>query len=332
MTVAERIKMIPTVDTHRIQDSTKIMAFMKCPRMYFFEYVIGWRSDSPNIHLVFGAAWHEAMEHLFLNGMTAVSVEEAYQKFETVYREAFDQTMDPIHEPKTPGNALRALVQYAKQYRHDREEFDVLHTEVAGSVMVGEEPIFFKVDTIVRDKRSGRINSLEHKTTTSFSPMWLHQWRQKFQVGTYTYALRLLYGPDEVDGVIINGVAIRNPAKLKLDGTPYANARDTEFQRVPSRFDNKKMADWFNQALYWLLYIRAEFERLYEERTDAEVLQAFPKNTENCVQYGKPCPYLDYCIAKPNPLQWGDTTPIGMMVDHWDPRAQVESAKEKVEL
>ena len=51
----------PTLQT---VDSTKINTFLDCPRQYFFTYVLGWRSDRPNNHLVFGQAWHEAMEHL----------------------------------------------------------------------------------------------------------------------------------------------------------------------------------------------------------------------------------------------------------------------------
>ena len=312
--------------THRVQDSTKIQSFMKCPRMYFFEYVLGWRPDEPNIHFVFGSAWHEVMEHFAIHGMAPEQIEAAFSKFEEIYRTSFSPFLDDQNGAKTPANALRALVMYAKKYARDAEEFQVLETEVAGSVLVDHYQLFFKIDTIIQDKQTGRINSLEHKTTSSFSPMWLNQWRQKFQVGAYAYALRCLYEPDAVDSIIINGACIRPEPAIKQNGEPRANARDTEFTRVPIRMSSGKVRDWITQATYWLEYIDGEFQALEACDEDEPVLHAFPKNTESCVNYGKPCPFLDFCVAKPNPLQYGDAMPVGMRREFWDPRSQQETA------
>lgn len=323
---------VETVDTHRVQDATKIKAFMKCPRFYFYSYVLGWRPEEPSIHLVFGSAWHEAMEYLMLHGLSAESIEGAYSLFETEYRKTYDPSMDLLNEPKTPANALRALVLYARNYKNDHLDFEVLHTEVAGSVLIGDDPLFFKIDTVVRDKVTGRISSLEHKTTTSFSSFWLHQWRQNFQVGTYTYALRTWYSNENVDGVIINGAMIKPPPRVKLNGELYANSRDCEFQRVPARMNETKVNDWVSQAAYWLAYIKAEFEALASCHPDDDVMRAFPKVTESCTQYGKPCPYIDFCVSQPNPLRYGNEVPIGMAVEHWDPREAQETANEVLEL
>ena len=88
--------MIQPHSSWNIIDSTKLNAFLECPRSYFYEYILGWRSEAPNLHLEFGKAWHLAMEHLILHGYDETSIKDAYLKFHEHYRSHFPELLDAL--------------------------------------------------------------------------------------------------------------------------------------------------------------------------------------------------------------------------------------------
>jgi hypothetical protein len=315
-------------ETWQVLDSTKIQSYMRCPRKFFYEYVLGWRSEVPSIHLVFGSSWHLAMEVLHDEGYTAEACAKGYLAAETEYRKSFPPEWDEGNKPKTMANLLRALPQYCERYAED--DFEVLHIEIAGSVAVAEGKLLhFKTDTICRNQQ-GQVFSLEHKSGGRFSTMWLNQWRQKMQIGVYSHVLYCMFDPQEVYGVIINGAFFANEPKRKLNGELYTNARDNEFHRVPSRRSLQAMEGWLVEVLALYNRILADYDKLAEEDDQQNIMTSFQRNTESCTDYGG-CPYLDVCSSWNNPLLHIEDPPVGMHVDFWDPRKH-ESVREVVEL
>ena len=292
-------------------DSTKINTFLDCPRQFFFSYVLGWRSDRPNNHLVFGSAWHEAMEHLLLNGYSELAVVEAYDKFEALYRESFPTDTDELFKPKTPNHALKALLAYCDFYRNDLNEFKTLHTEIAGSIAIdSERSIIFRMDSICESLRDGHLFSLEHKTKGSaFNRQWTDQWALAFQVGTYSHVLNCLAVDRPVKGVTINGVAFA--------------AKGCAFQRVPVHRSPAHMQNWLFHARHYCDRLEDEYEHLIAACSylDDAVLTAFPQNPQSCTKYFG-CAFYDFCCAWPNPLQHAEKPPLGFKMEHWDPLAQ----------
>jgi len=327
--------LIPEIQTWKITDSTKLQSFLTCPRWYFFEHILGWRMEEPNIHLVFGISVHKAMEKIYLAGgkpdFSAATLTKAYEAFLDYYRKFFSEMSDDDNSPKTPANFLRALPLYAGTYNHIDNEFDVLHSEVAGSIMVSDSRCFhFKMDVIAKSVAEG-IFSLEHKTGGRFSTVWARQWSQKVQIGTYAFVLACMFPDEETYGVKINGLFIKNPPKLKQDGTPYANSTDTEFHRVPIQKTIPQLDDWLWNVNFWMEFIEIEMDNLDKVKEDDEIMTAFPKNTESCNKYYG-CPYQDFCVAWLNPLRKCQEPPMGFVTEHWDPRSKEEEAKEVVEL
>ena len=292
-------------------DSTKINTFLDCPRQYFFNYVLGWVSDRPNNHLVFGSAWHEAMEHLLLNDYSELSIVQAYDKFETYYREHFPEDTDELFKPKTPTNALKALMAYCDHYRNDHQEFKTLHTEIAGSIAIDQDrAIIFRMDSICESKRDGHLFSLEHKTKGSaFNRQWNDQWALAFQVGTYSHVLNCLAVDRPVKGVTINGVAFA--------------AKGAAFQRVPVYRSPAHMQNWLFHARHYCDRLEDEYEHLIVacSSLDDAVLTAFPQNPQSCTKYFG-CAFYDFCCAWTNPLQHCERPPLGFKMEHWDPLAQ----------
>lgn len=305
---------VPYHDTFDVLDSSKIQAFQDCPRGFFLRYILGLEPTEPNIHLVFGSAWHEAMEYLLNNGLSNESVLEAFQLFQEVYYEAYPRDLiDLGHGPKTPENALEALVQYAEKFKH--EVIETLYTEVAGTVPIDQDRVIhFKLDSVIRDEE-GFIWSMEHKTTGRKSQAWMDKWSLKTQVGTYSHALFMLYGLNEVRGVKINGAVLRK--------------KSNEFIRIPVRKSKKMMQAWLWETKYWLDQIAWNMIELSKSSPSEDVLMAFPRNTESCCKFG--CRYPGICPVMENPLQLqddnGEIDLIGYRKNFWDPRDREEEAK-----
>lgn len=311
-----------------VMDSTKIQDYLECPRRFFFSRVLGWQPELTSVHLVFGSAWHEAMEFLAQNGHTLENVTPAFDKFMEIYRASFPPEMDSSNSPKTPTNALRALIKYVEVYPEPRD-YDVLHTEVAGCVSIGGFDIHFKMDTVCH----GEVGyfSHEHKTSKYFNKQWADQWRQSIQIGTYSHTLYCMYPEREVFGVYVNGAFIVDPPRIKKDGTPYEGSKDIEFQRLPARRTMASMQDWLETVTFWLECVDRDFAKLSECNESDPVLTAFHKNPKQCTNYGA-CPYLDHCVVQRNPLAHVNDIPLGMRVDHWDPRKQRDGAQKVVDL
>ena len=299
--------------THQVIDSTKLQAYLTCPRMYFWEYVLGWRREVPSNHLHFGSAWHEAMETLLRHGYGDDAVIMAYQAFEKKYREMYDSETDEIYAPKNPERALLALAKYVQRYSDDQYKYEVLHTEVAGTVAISESRLLrFKMDSIVRDKQDGSILSIEHKTGSS-TWGWDTQWPLSLQCGTYNHALNCMYEMDNVKGILISGTFFKKVKKISPDCI--------DFMRIPVFNQPWQMNRWLWLVNIYYEQIEREMEMAFSASDDEPNFDAFPLNPTNCSKFFG-CPYHDFCCAWENPLQHCHTPPIGFTEYRWDPSAE----------
>ena len=326
--MAKFSQIIPENELWSVLDASKVQDYSCCARKFMFRHVFGWRKvGEPNIHLEFGTAVHFAMEVLAEDGYTAESYAKAYTVFLDHYRKFFPVELDEHNKPKTPANLLRMLPQYGAYYRSD--DFDVLHVETAGSVPISDDRTMnFKMDTICQDDRG--YFSLEHKTSARYGPMWEAGWRQKIQVGVYNHVLYCLFPEEEVFGVIINGLFLSEPPKLRKDGQPYANAKDNSFHRVPARMSPDQLQGWLVDMNDITDCIEMNHTRLADTDESDPILHAFPRNREACTQYGV-CDYINTCSVCMNPLAYIHNPPMDFEIEHWDPR-DIPTVKERMEL
>lgn len=310
--------MIPSHKSHLVVDSTKLKAFMECPRSYFYEYILGWRPEAPNLHLEFGKAWHLAMEHLLLHGYDGASVRDAWQLLLEHYRKFFPVETDESNAPKNPSYALNALVAYCKNYAGEPATQEVLYTEIGGTVAMDEKRVMhFRMDSILRDLESGQIKSREHKTGSTLSRQWTDQWAVAVQTWVYNHVLYSLFPKEEVYGVEINGT--------------FFQKKETKFQRVPARRRLSMMEAGYWNIMHWLLELEWEMQRLADCKASDPVMMAFPTNPCHCTSYFG-CRYMDFCLAWPNPLQNVDEVPLGMKIEYWDPTEEETKANFNVSM
>lgn len=305
-------------EEHDILDSTKIKAFQSCPRKYFFSYILGWQSDTPNVHLAFGSGWHEALEHLHTSGMGDRQVEEAFLIFQKTFNEEFPQQMlSDQHKGKNEENALRALQEYARVYRN--EEMEVLFTETAGTVPIREDRVLHWKSDLIFESPRGEIWSLEHKTTGRGGSSWKQRWSLDFQISAYAYALSALFSDriEDVAGVKVNGAILRKSG-------------NNEFVRIPCRKSLEDNKLWLQEANHWIDMIEWNMDILRRTSVQDSTMFAFPRNPTSCTKYG--CPFDGLCENWSNPLQHCQEVPVGYEEDHWDPRRKEEEADNVVNL
>lgn len=302
----------------QVVDSTKLNEYIACPRRYFFRYILGWSEIEPSIHLEFGIAWHLAMEHLLLHDYSPQACKQAYILFLDHYRQFWSEAYDEGNAPKSPANVARGLFQYIEVYADDKQEFQVLETEIAGVVLLQEgRSIHFRMDSICSGERG--YFSLEHKTGKN-SRTWIDQWRQSIQIGTYLHVLNCMYDDKDVQGVRINAFFPSNPPRVKKDGELYAGARDNEFCRIPLHRSLKQMDDWFCTVDSYMKDLHDDTEKMLSTKASDSTMKAFRKCPVNCTQYFG-CAFADLCGAWPNPLAEAyDIVQPGFREKHWDPR------------
>ena len=323
---------LPLHSTCSMHDSTKLQTYMVCPRKYFYQYVVGWDIDVPNVHLEFGSAWHLTMEHLLIYGYERASIDAAYTKFCDHYNAHFSMEQDMQNGAKNKENAYLALLQYASLYKH-RDTFDVLQTEIAGDVTLGDNrKVSFKIDAVCSSPERG-IFCLEHKTTGGLTTLWQAEWQLKMQIHVYTHVLRLCYPPEEVYGVEINATCFRSMPRLKKDGTPYASDRGNEFLRLPIRKTTAAMQIWFEHIHELFDRLEYDFSLLAQTTHDTPVMRAFSMNTESCTKFGV-CPFHQICCNTlyANPLPYCDSIPLGYAEKRWDPREKEQTAKKVIHV
>lgn len=311
---------IPYHETFDVLDSSKLSTFQDCPRKFFYRYLLGWESEDPSIHLVFGSAWHEAMEVLFEDGpdYSNERIMEAYSRLESVYRESFPvEAEDESREPKTPQNALDALVSYSERYT-PRDTFTTNYVEVAGTVPITRDKlIHFKIDVVV-EKDNGDIWIIDHKTTGRKSRSWQEKWDLVIQPWAYIHAAMQLWGVDRVQGMLINGTVFRKT--------------DNEHVRMKVRKTMEDMQVGMWEARHWIQQLDWNMKELEKSSPDDNVMQAFPRNPASCCKFG--CQYPEFCKNWANPLARAnfDEPPIGFEKEFWDPREREKEAKNLVRL
>ena len=291
-----------------IIDSSKIQTYQTCPRQFMFEHILGWRFDRSRHDLIFGQAWHLAMEQMlkdYAEDKKYKKVEAAYAKFEELYRKYYTTETDMDLAPKNPGTALAMLHEYARTYSYDN--FGVVHTEASGLTPISNERfVSFRLDAVIDLGKDKGLAILEHKTTKYLSSTWQEQWPNKFQINLYSHALEVQFN-EPVYGIIVNGAVFR-----KSGG---------EFIRAVMRKSPDMKEFWIGQFNAWFDMIEADLERM-QDSINKPTLEAFPLNGESCTKYNRACPYIDFCRVWANPLHHCEETPIGFIKEYWDPRRE----------
>ena len=322
--------------TFNILDSTKLSTYQKCPREFFFSYILGWKPNEPNIHFRFGGAFHEAMEVLMNHqdgevvGYTEAAMYDAVKAFKNSWEDngvkgnddkdtamgvLLGEPVDTTNGAKTITNGLEAIAEYCTQYSGD--QFKTNFVEVSGSIPVNKDTkeqegdrIYFKMDALL--EKDGLNGCWDHKTTSYKSRSYEQDWELKKQVGTYNYVVNTLFN-GHTSGVTINGAILRRP---KRDGTC-----NNEFIRIPALIKENQLTLWLWEINELIERLKWDMKLFSQAKPSDRAMKAFARNDSACTQaYG--CPFHGFCDSESwaNPISKIDKIPMGYHREYWDPR------------
>ena len=308
----------------RLYDNTRLSAYKRCPRFYYYRHVRHWEPTGRRLPLVFGSAWHAAMEVVW----AAITPPAKPPSKETVIKAAYaaflqkwleeglpppdqiDYETEKEFAPRTPAQGLEMIVGYVEhRYKHSMD-FELKSVEKAFAVPLDpDQPDLFyvgKMDKIVVYR--GKYLGIEHKTTTAykkggpFRGIFVDSFSPNSQVDGYLYALHMLF-PDKVGGVWVDAALVHKS--------------EEGFMFIPVERQLQHLDSWLSDTLTWVRRVEGDTQQAEEEKASAPYLSAFPKNTNSCWDFMSACPYLGMCKAYSNPKD--KPIPAGFIAKKWDP-------------
>jgi hypothetical protein len=111
----------PFLPDSRVQyawDSTSLGWLKRCPRLYYYHMILGWRPKDEPIHLRFGIEYHNALHKYELHRQLGASHQEALH---TTVKDLLLRTAewDSDHPNKNRKTLTRTVIWYLEKFQHD---------------------------------------------------------------------------------------------------------------------------------------------------------------------------------------------------------------------
>ena len=269
----ELVKRNGRINTMPIYDTSSLQSFKDCPERYRLRNILGLKKIEEGIDehdRNFGKAIHSALEAYY----KGKELEVCKSAFKTNYPEQL--SVDDF--AKTQENGLILIEAYAKHYKEEDKQFEVLDIEVTDSFKFLEIEFTVKIDLII--KKQGCIYFVDHKTTGK--PLNWTYWSRfepNPQITAYTAYCQTKYR--ECSGGIINAIRFGHRQR-SYKGEPAGFYY--EFQRQLFNRNKDQVESWKVDTLNWV-------KRLEEAKLDTS--NVWRKNEGQCGY----CSYREICIS-----------------------------------
>ncbi len=302
-----------------VLSNSSVTTFRRCPREYYFRYVLNRKGRRKAKALRFGSLFH-----LGLNAWWAMrGLEDEYVRaLAAITRGAVDDETDNFDlvraEVLIAGYHARwasdgyAVVAVEKNFRSQLEPIALL-ADIGGSI-----------DAIAT--KGGKVYNVEHKTTSADisagSDYWRHIIALDSQISTYDDASRTM-GYD-IAGTLYD--VIRKPELQPWKATPEESkkyTKPTKKDPVPRLYSSQReedetldeyrdrlaediiaRPDWYyqRQLIVRLEHDNEEHARDVVQTAEmvrfAEERDAWPRSTNACKRYGSYCEYAPVCSGE----------------------------------
>lgn len=284
-------KFLPGTYIQYAWDATSLEAFKRCPRLYQYEQIEGWRPKNESVHLRWGAEFHTAMHQYQLVKADGIKHDEAvfHVVRELMYRV---EDWDTDHKYKNIFTLIRSVIRYLDQYEHDPAKTVMLSNgkpavEVSFNFELDYGPAIQSqedADKIVQPyilcghldrvvDFQGEIFAEDYKSSTSTpgSYFW-NQFEPNNQMSLYTFAGKVVFQTN-IKGVLIDSI------QLMID--------DTRCTRGTTYRTDDQISEWLVDLEQWLLKAEEYATKEY-----------WPMNDTACDKYGG-CKFREICSKSP---------------------------------
>ena len=246
-------------------DNSMMADFRKCPRYFQLRHIENLVpiSDYIKFKAEFGSAIHEALESWYTEH-DGIKMDEAFIKYWSPFEGQDDTGI------RTVAKGLLVCEKYRSWY--PTEPFEMVETEIGGSVDLGPFLFTFKCDGLIKD-HEGNFWILEHKTSAHRGFLIPNP---NVQLTGYIQAVSIIKGV-AVKGAYLNQIYFRKGRK----GEPQMDT--ISLQREETTRSPNDLKEWLADAIAWAKMIGEACENEY-----------FPKATESCTAYGG-CQYIEIC-------------------------------------
>lgn len=295
-----------------------INTFQECPRKWYIKYLCGILPTKLGKALIFGKAWHKALEEFYRwdgSGDSRAVAEKAYGVLLSELdadRESFKSLDDYTESRERAALLLRKWYETFGEKLH--EEYVVLSIEEQLEPKVGDKfTMTIRPDAVVKRRADGAILVPEHKTTGYSLDAMIETVNTQDQATAYSW------------GVLQAKVDWRlNFSGVLLDVIYNRNAHVDAQQTVIIR-SNYSIVE-FELNMLGLFEDLATRIKKVEAKPDLSPL-LFPRNGSACSKFG--CEYADICRTKVSP---GMILGSKYFVDPWKGRETLlEQSEQGVE-
>lgn len=324
-------------------DYSSLSTYLECPRKFFFQYVLHFRSSRPSIHLVFGSCWHYGLEESYKYIAERTDLKVTPILMRDVSIAAFNKLwalegaphFDPdLVYPKAPGRAADMYNKYWKEYLEEDIEKKIIGVEVPFTISLRilddlfdtteEDETAFLPDYIGRmdlvfESPDGSLEIVDHKTASSINVVTPISFQASMQTDGYLTAGHMFF--DKIPSMTYS-VALCQKTKIAFERFTFQK-RMSALDRFLLDLSAHCESIQEDLALY-------ELEKAETSRT--HVMRCFRrKSGYACTQFFSACPYFDLCQNRNNPATWHDNPPQGYSVNEWDPAIHEAELKRKLE-
>jgi len=309
-----------------LYSNSKVTSHRKCNRFHYWSYERNLGTTGISPPLIYGECWHVSMDIVWraikecpdlsnseICELAHISFKECWSKFDLPSIDMMDDVMLKKFGARTPDTAFYMLSNYIEKRRSFIESIELLNVEQPFAVpLYPDNPNIFYVGKRDKDIRwDGRVWAVEHKSTSwgtaknGFNSIYIETFSPNSQIEGYIHSLNMEYGK-EAKGVL-------------CDLALVTKNNHEHFMFLPIE---KSIAN----LDAWLWSVRKEIENIEDNRHDLEhmteglnFMDTFPMNDTACIQFMKPCAFIDLCKTIPNPQDMAEKIPLGFVEKEGSP-------------
>ena len=252
-------------------DNQLLSDFAKCEAKGIVRHIFGYRSKADKIAADMGNVFHRALELHFQGHNPTVVLDRLDVEYNKVFPPG--QAADEPRFAKV--NVYKIMERYCQIRGREKFPFDVIETEQVKGYMLdydgkGEILFWTKRDVLVRDRQSGVLKPVDHKTTTKIGDWFAKRHRITSQLSGYCWLTGIEFR-QQVGEAYINAIEISklpdSTGKCKLHNTTYnkcgpehANFQLYTYTRTPEQIEK-----WRQDAIIWaqkVMMLKQAFTRL----------------------------------------------------------------------